>query len=317
VSLYKYLLIGAVCVFGVIAGVGMLKKGGRTDEQAATRRSSLSEEISLVAPSPSAPLSAPKEGGLGEVDRIAQLFALDSSRLPIVETLSYTSRVPWLEGRPAWVVDYASHYETSRHFIARSLNRKPDYLSQKISPGDRFNVFRKDKNIEFHLLIDLSRCCMRFSYIDLDTKEEVVLKTYRVGLGRIDPRRSSGLLTPLGKYRLGGKVAIYKPGMMGTFQEKPAEMIRIFGTRWIPFEKELEGCSEPARGLGIHGAPWLLDANGTLVEDTSKIGKYDSDGCIRLAQQDIEELFSIIITKPTLVELVQESSEQNSGESAA
>ncbi len=82
-------------------------------------------------------------------------------------------------------------------------------------------------------------------------------------------------------------------------------MIRVFGTRWIPFEKEIEGCSEPAKGFGLHGLPWTSDpTSGALVE--SKMSRYDSDGCIRLAQEDIEEIFSIVITKPTTVELVRD-----------
>ena len=45
---------------------------------------------------------------------------------------------------------------------------------------------------------------------------------------------------------------------------------------------------------------------GILVEDRAKLGKYDSDGCIRLSSEDIEELFAIILTKPTIVELVKD-----------
>lgn len=319
---YKYFLIGAVLLFGVIGTVGWLKQ--KPAKAALVQSQSIMEEISLSpTPPPPAPTPPPAKAALPvkaseqsvqiakddfpDVDRIQRLFALDSSRLPIVETLSYTSRVPWLEGRPAWIADYATQYETSRHFIARSLNRKPDYISQKISPGDRFNVFRRDKKIQFHLLIDLSRAKMWFYCIDAGANERVLLKTYRVGLGRLDPHKSSGSLTPLGKYGLGEKIAIYKPGTMGIFQEQKTEMIRVFGTRWIPFNKEIEGCTEPAKGLGIHGAPWLLDSvSGNLVEDRSKIGKYDSDGCVRLGQDDMEEIFAIIITKPTTIEIVKD-----------
>ena len=66
-----------------------------------------------------------------EADRMAQLFRTKGEKLPIVETVSYTSRVDWLKGRPAWIADYAAHFATSRHFIARSLNGKADYLRKK------------------------------------------------------------------------------------------------------------------------------------------------------------------------------------------
>lgn len=240
-----------------------------------------------------------------EVDRIEELFSTKESKLPIVETVTYKSRVSWQKGRPAWLSDYASHFETSRHFIARSLNGKPDYLKQNVADGDQFNVLRKDKNIEFHLVIDTSSCKLWFYYRDLDTDEQVLLKTYRVSLGRSDNNKPSGLLTPLGKYSLGNKVATYKPKVMGYYKGQKVEMVRIFGTRWIPFEKELMGCTAPAKGFGLHGVPWGAKTNGDLDQDLSSIGKYESDGCIRLATEDIEEIFAIITTKPAIVELVR------------
>ncbi|MDE3045149.1 MAG: L,D-transpeptidase [Verrucomicrobiota bacterium] len=327
-STARIFLIGSLCVFGAIGVAAWVKKKPALSQATPPQVVEIPLAPPPVAPAPIAPAAkpvapkpalkpvavAPKpvtpppaDETIPDVDRIGQLFALDSSKLPVVETVSYTSRVPWLKGRPAWIADYASYYGTSRHFIARSLNRKADYFTQKISPGDRFNVFRKDKNLNFHLLIDLSRSRMWFYYIDLDTNERVLLKTYRVGVGRQDNARASGYLTPVGKYMLGEKVAIYKSGTMGFFQDQKTEMVRIFGTRWIPFDKEVEACSEPAKGYGLHGAPWVNDsASNELVEDRSKLGKYDSDGCIRLASEDIEELFAIVLTKPTTVELVKD-----------
>lgn len=311
-------LIGAIALFGLIGGYAHFKKKQSpvlTQPARVVEVPLISHEAPASAPvqapvkeavaaAPVLPM-APLSEDLPEADRIAQLFAFDSSKLSFVETVSYTSRVPWLKDRPAWIADYASHYETSRHFIARSLNKKNDYFTQKVSFGDRFNVFKKDKNIRFHLLIDLSRCRMWFYALDADANERILLKTYSVGVGRIDSARSSGFLTPCGKYRLGEKVAIYKPGTLGFFQDNKVEMIRVFGTRWIPFDQEIEGCTELAKGFGLHGAPWVLDASGQLVEDLSKIGTYDSDGCVRLAAKDIEEIFAITITKPTVVELVK------------
>ena len=248
-------LIGSIALFGMIGGYAYMKKRAveKPSERPQMVEISLNEPLRSArtpvvpvkaAPSPEAPSQAAvsiKED-FPEVDRIHQLFTLDSSKLPLVETVAYTSRVPWLKDRPAWIADYASHYETSRHFIARSLNKKIDYFTQKISPGDRFNVFKRDKQINFHLLIDLSRCRMWFYAIDLDANERILLKTYQVGVGRVDQTKTSGFLTPVGKYLLGKKVAIYKPETLGFFQDNKIEMIRVFGTRWIPFEQEMEGC---------------------------------------------------------------------------
>ena len=320
----KYFLIGGAALFVAVGLIGYVKRplptqkseiGGPTVAAA----SPLLQEIPLpslekvvIKKEEVKPLVAQEApvltaNGLPDADRIGQLFATDSSKLSIVETVSYTSRAPWVQGRPAWIADYASYYNTSRHFIARSLNKKPDYLTQKISPGDRFNVFKKNKNIQFHLVADLSRCRMWFYCIDLDQNERILLKTYPIGIGRIDPKRKSGYLTPAGKFSLGEKIAIYKPGTMGYFQDSQIEMIQVFGTRWIPFGEEIEGCTEPARGYGIHGAPWNEDATlHQWTEDRTRVGKYDSDGCIRLLAEDIEELFSIVITKPTTIELVKD-----------
>jgi hypothetical protein len=217
-----------------------------------------------------------------------------------VETISYTSQVSWLKGRPAWIGDYASYYGTSKHFIARSLNGKPDYENQKVSPNSRFNVFRKDRNFQFYLLVDVSLCKMGFYYIDLDTQERVLLKTYKVGLGKL-ANTPSGSLTPLGSYTLGSKVAVYKPGVVGLYQDKKIEMMHVFGTRWIPFEKGAE-----STGYGIHGTPWNIDrSTHQLVDNQVGIGKYESHGSIYLATGDIEELFAIVISKPTIIEVVK------------
>ncbi len=301
----RIVIIGSFCLFGAIAFMAWMKNQKETTpvQEAVYVPEEIREE--------------PKEEVLPEIvetktvpetTRIERLFTLDASKLPIVETITYASRVPWLSGRAAWVTDYASHYHTSRHFIARSLNQSTDYFTQNVRPGDRFNVFVKEKPIEFYLVIDLSQAKMKFYYYDGDTNERVFLKSYPVGLGRKEEGKSSGYLTPIGKYKLGSRVAVYRPGIMGYFKNKKIEMIQIFGTRWIPFEEEIEGCSEPAKGFGLHGSPWKV-AGGDLIEDRSHIGKYDSDGCIRLHSEDVEEIFSIVITKPTYIILAPSFSE--------
>lgn len=328
----KFLAIASVFLFVTIVALAFMKSGksGQVTKSEAVAISSaepipivLERELHVVQPQPAAklksePAAAPlsqavveisketAERPLPEADLIYQLFNKGEPKLPFIETIVYKSRVPWLKGRPAWLSDYASYYGTSRHFIARSLNGKPDYFRQDIAEGDTFNVFRKDKNIQFHLLIDITRCKLWFYAIDLDSNQRTLLKTYRVGLGRVDSQRGSGLLTPLGKYALGSKVAIYRPKIEGYYNGQKTEMVRVFGSRWIPFEKEISGCSAPAKGLGVHGVPWVPNATGALIEDTSSLGKYESDGCVRLATADVEELFAILLTKPTVIELVRD-----------
>ncbi len=306
----KVITLGALALFGCI-GMLALMKGKKEKEETPI---AIIEEIVLPKEQKKEEKKQETEEKLAQkprtfVDKVPRLFALDSSKLPIVETVTYSNRVPWLKDRPAWVADYASYYATSRHFIARSLNKKADYFGQKVSLGDRFNVFCKDKELSFYLVIDLSNALMDFYYYDQKEGKRVLLKTYPVGLGRVEKTRSSGFLTPTGTYKLGERIAIYKPGTLGYFQDQKIEMMRVFGSRWIPFAEEVENCSESYRGYGIHGAPWKENEKGELIEDVEVIGKYESDGCIRLKQEDMEELFSIIITKPSYVVIVSDRKE--------
>lgn len=318
----KKILIGSIALFALIGTLGLVKKSILSKRNNFELSNHSEEGISVVLEERElllqdeerneriAELLSPVEDQLAreEVDQIWRLFTTGGKKLPIVETIRYKSRVPWLKGRPAWITDYASHFSTSRHFIARSLNRKRDYETQKISSGDQFNVFSSDKEIQFYLVVDLSRCKMWFYYHDLDADERFLLKTYRVGLGRFDSDSHSGLLTPKGQFLLGEKVSIYKPGMVGYFHEEEVEMVRVFGTRWLPFAEEISGEGDSPRGYGFHGAPWIFDGDA-YHEASETIGTYDSDGCIRLSQADIEELYAIVITKPTIVEIVNDYKE--------
>lgn len=311
----KWILIGTVILFSAIGIAAVAKKSNKQPKASSANVptvdlpvNAVSSEVSkhvtkpTSAPTQPSPLLSTKDD-FPNIDRIFQLFSQGSSKLPLVETVTYSSTVPWHRGRPAWIADYATYYATSRHFIARSLNGKADYFTQKVNEGSKFNVFRKDKKIQFHLLVDISRCKMGFYYVDLDTNERVLLKTYQVGLGRLDNSRQSGTLTPLGHYKLGGRVAIYKPGMVGFYQDQKVEMIRIFGTRWIPFEQEAE--KNVVKGYGIQGAPWT-DVNGQLTEYQAAIGTYSSNGCIYMHAEDVEELFAIVLTKDTWVDIVKD-----------
>lgn len=295
----------------------LLQELSSTQEVATTSPTVHTQTASISPSTPSQPLTltppvaalsasqAVPERPVPEVDNMYRFFMLDSKQFPIVETISYKSSVPWVAGRPAWVADYASHYHTSRHFIARSLNGKPDYNKQNVVEGDRFNILKPTKNLAFYLVVDLFRCKLWFYYVDLDAKEKVLVKSYSVGLGRWDATTGSGLLTPLGSYKLGGRTAVYNPKSKGIYNGQEIAMIGVFGTRWIPFEQEVAGCTAPAKGLGIHGCPWVMHpTTGQWMEDTSGINHHTSDGCIRLKTADVEELFSVIVSRPTTVILV-------------
>lgn len=313
-SLSRVLVVLTVLIF---AGIGILAvfKGGKGDnntvetpDTATTFEISLdSVEIAENKPevTPEIVIIEPKREIPQNVDRIDEFFNRGDNKFPIVQTITYKSKVPWMKGRPAWLSDYASHYKTSRHFIARSLNNRPDYFKQEVGEGDKFNVLRDDKHFEFYLLVDILTCKMMFYYLDNDTHELTLVKTYDVGIGRVDESAESGYRTPLGKYTLGDKIAVYRPKTISYHQGEKVEMVRVFGTRWIPFGDEVEGCTASPKGFGLHGLPWVPNAKGELAEDLSSIGGYQSDGCIRLATNDIEEIFAIIISRPATIEIVK------------
>jgi hypothetical protein len=309
-SFPRIVLIIGVFLFGSIA-LAVVKKsksseGDKKNSVTATQVPAEEQKSNETKASTEVVISnAQSAQGLPTGNRIEELFNIGMPKLPIVKTVKYTSYVSWLKGRPAWIADYASYYKTSRHFIARSLNKKPDYFTQNIANGDYFNVLDPDKDLSFKLKIDVSRCKMWFSCKE-DNETPVLLKTYDVGLGRPDSKSPSGTLTPLGRYTLGDKVAVYKPGVMGFHKDDRVEMIKVFGTRWIPFGKEVAGTTRPAKGFGIHGAPWKQNSQKEWEEDLSEIGKFQSDGCVRLSAEDMEEIFSIVLTRPTEIEIVND-----------
>lgn len=332
-SLPRFFLFSTLGLFMVIGLMGWMKKGKekhaipvsttavqkiefKNDDSKITAQVPIKKEKKAVikaSPKKSkkekalvASLAPLSDEQLPEANYIGSFFDPAAIKLPIVETVTYARRVPWLKGKFAWVSDYASHYKTSKHFIARSLNKKADYFTQDVKNGDRFNVLRTDKNFHFYLLIDTSRSKMWFYYVDNDLNQRTLVKTYSVGLGRLDDTKASGSLTPIGKYTLGEKIAVYKPGVMGHFNNDKVEMVQVFGTRWIPFGDEVEGCTAPAKGFGLHGTPLLKNSNNEYVEDISGVGKFESDGCVRIKQKEMEELFSIIVSRPTVVELVKD-----------
>ena len=219
--------------------------------------------------------------------------------------MAYKSHVPWKPHRSAWLIDYAQHYKTPLDFIYGSLNGGADFRAKNVSEGMPIRVLKKDLSFRFHIVVSLSSCRLRLYYVIPKERRVVFLKSYPVGLGRKDPSRPSGSLTPVGLYQLGNKVGVFHPKMTGMYRGKKVELVRVFGSYWLPFEKEIRGCSDPAKGLGIHGVPMDRDEQtGTLAENGSSLGHYESDGCIRLAGKDIHELFAIVSTRETFVEIV-------------
>lgn len=138
--------------------------------------------------------------------------------------------------------------------------KRPDV----IKPGDRLRVFSGK------LAIQVSKS----KHDLLVTSNGRFFKRYRVGTGKYDR-------TPVGTFvvsdRIKEPVWWRADGQTIPFGDKE----NILGTRWMALKAT--GTTEAVKGYGIHGT-WANDS----------IGKDESAGCIRLKNEDVEELFGLI-----------------------
>jgi len=110
-----------------------------------------------------------------------------------------------------------------------------------------------------------------------------IIREYSVGVGN-----SRKLMTPPGAYRVEKK--IINPVWEHPYKEKGAVRIgegsrNPLGTRWIGFHSKGDGV------FGIHG-----------TNEPNSIGRFVSHGCVRMHNEEVEELFEIVrVGTPVLV----------------
>ncbi len=113
-----------------------------------------------------------------------------------------------------------------------------------------------------------------------------LFKVYNIGIGKQDR-------TPVGKFKVTARIKEpdwYAPnGKIFAYGTKE----NVLGTRWIAL-KPTEESNKNLKGYGIHGT-W----------DRESIGKARSNGCIRMLNEQVEELFRII-PLATPVEIIEE-----------
>jgi lipoprotein-anchoring transpeptidase ErfK/SrfK len=151
-------------------------------------------------------------------------------------------------------------------------NRMDD--ASQLQVGQRLKYTPKD----FRVVIERSTCTLYL--MDADG----IFKRYQVGLGM------PGYETTLGSYKIGTKQkdpAWWKPGEGMIPAGDPANEL---GTRWMPLVPLEEGLPDD---LGIHG---------TIAPDT--VGGFTSHGCARLTNENVEELYDLIV-RSTPVEIVE------------
>jgi hypothetical protein len=234
------------------------------------------------APSPSVPLAADANALLaaGKKDKARQQFlaALGASpdeplRLKIEEVLGPLNveliRRPWpmVEKQDVVVQEGDSIKALARKFgttveliVKGNELKRPDV----IRPGQHLKVFSGKMEIK----VSKSRNDL------LLTSNGAFFKRYGVGTGRYDK-------TPVGTFVIAERIP-EPPWWRDDGRTVPfGDKENILGTRWMAIKAT--GTTPEIKGYGIHGT-W----------DTNSIGKAESAGCIRLKNEDVEELFEMV-----------------------
>ncbi|MCX5686053.1 MAG: L,D-transpeptidase family protein [Candidatus Omnitrophica bacterium] len=148
--------------------------------------------------------------------------------------------------------------------IARKFNTTPELIQRANNLKDSFIKIGKSLKIsktKFSIVIDKSQ-----NILTLKSDQEI-LKTYRVSTGK-------NSCTPVGAFTITSRIIDppwYPPsgGMIPSGDPK-----NVLGSRWL-------GLSKPS--YGIHG-----------TTQPESIGQSVTEGCIRMTNSDVEELYSII-----------------------
>jgi lipoprotein-anchoring transpeptidase ErfK/SrfK len=157
----------------------------------------------------------------------------------------------------------AKKFNTSYAFIMR-INNKSRTL---IKIGERLKILKG----ELSLLVDKS------DYTLTILLNGHFIRQYPIGIGKSDK-------TPVGVFIVDNKLinpTWYSPE--GVYQYGHPK--NVLGTRWIGFEDRND-----FYGYGIHG-----------TADPDSIGKDMSNGCIRLKNENVEELFDFVKAKTRVV----------------
>jgi len=161
------------------------------------------------------------------------------------------------------LIEIATKFNTNYEFIMRINNKH----RTSIKVGEHLKILKGNVTV----LVDKSDYTLTLL---LDGR---FIKQYPVGTGKSDK-------TPEGKFVIENKLknpVWYSPDGIYQFGDPK----NVLGTRWIGFEDK-----KGLYGYGIHG-----------TTDPDSIGKEMSNGCVRLKNEDVQDLFDYVKTKMTVV----------------
>ncbi len=154
----------------------------------------------------------------------------------------------------------AKQFNTTPDAIQRQNHLSPDYV---LRPGKTLLVYHGNWEIV------VEKNDFRLKLMDGDA----IFKAYLIGIGKQNR-------TPVGDFSVRDKQA--EPAWYSNGKKIPyGDKENILGSRWISLSPQ-EGTVE-SKGFGIHGTP---DAEG--------LGAASSNGCVRMRNEDVEELYSIV-----------------------
>ena len=215
------------------------------------------------------------------------------------EAMNLESGGQKLEARAAYqkIMDHYSDFDqmeaVQKHLNDLNLNiivsnvETPDTVMHEVRPGDSLGKLAKEYNttVEFikksnNLNNDVIRAGQRLRIwkgqfnIFVDKSQNVlilkngndVVKVYSVSTGENNS-------TPAGDFKIASKLVDpvwFKSGAVVP-PESPAN---VLGTRWMGFD---------IAGYGIHG-----------TTDPDKIGRQITAGCVRMRNEDVEELYMLV-----------------------
>ncbi|MDP3980834.1 MAG: L,D-transpeptidase family protein [Chlamydiota bacterium] len=212
---------------------------------------------------------------LGDEGRYEEARNILKNMIQTAPHLSFVSRVQQLLWdinvklllSPDLESDWVKYYEIKRgdsvYVIAKKFGTTIDLILEindikdgKIYPKQKLKIIPGT----FSILIDKS-----LNQLTLSLDNEVI-KVYSVGTGKDNN-------TPTGDFKIVNKIK--EPTWHTKGKVIPyGNPDNLLGTRWMGFD---------IKGYGIHGT-W----------DKDSIGKQSSDGCVRLRNEEVEELFKIV-----------------------